>query len=366
MHQHLERAINQGRNDCLETWPADLTGGKLLIKNGNKQLNFAWHRCNFTSEALRGSWESGWVVSFLFLMPFFFAWGSAVKCKIWNLHSDLPRVGAKGTKRRDTRRRKAQHLTAARSSHCTCQRCWSPEAPPACLASLWPIHPHFKVDVTTPPWPPPPSPPLCCAFKQVCGSSDVTSPWQMAPHWDVGRRIYGRGWMLLLNLRRCTALPPSSVTSSIFFPSLSLSPLPFSFCCFIPFPCLLLSPVHSCPTASLCPSSYSLLLPFPSFAHAPVPPLLITPPYSRPSSRIVSRRIKRMDKITQTVQRMKKQTKKNPKKNDFTFLTLCVHFVPTTCTALHQDIPTSVFTPTKSRTVLLTTVCKYRVERYYC
>ena len=120
--------------------------------------------------------------------------------------------------------------------------------------------------------------------------------------------------MLLLNLRRCTALPPSSVTSSIFFPSLSLSPLPFSFCCFIPFPCLLLSPVHSCPTASLCPSSYSLLLPFPSFAHAPVPPLLITPPYSRPSSRIVSRRIKRMDKITQTVQRMKKKKTKNKKK----------------------------------------------------
>ena len=161
---------------------------------------------------------------FFFWCHFFFAWGSAVKCKIWNLHSDLPRVGAKGTKRRDTRRRKAQHLTAARSSHCTCQRCRSPEAPPACLASLWPIHPHFKVDVTTPPWPSPPSPPLCCAFKQVWGSSDVTSPWQMAPHWDVGRRIYGRGWMLLLNLRRCTALPPPPLSLLPFFFPHSHSP----------------------------------------------------------------------------------------------------------------------------------------------
>lgn len=44
-----------------------------------------------------------------------------------------------------------QHLTADHSSYCTCQQSRSPDTSPVSLASLPPIHPHFKVNVTSPP-----------------------------------------------------------------------------------------------------------------------------------------------------------------------------------------------------------------------
>lgn len=84
------------------------------------------------------------------------------------------------------------------------------------------------------------------------GSLDVTSRWQMVPHWDVGRRIYGRGRMLILNLRRCTVLPPSAISPFCH----SWSPR-LSVCCFV---CSLVFVCPLCPITSLCPSSYSLPL----------------------------------------------------------------------------------------------------------
>lgn len=147
------------------------------------------------------------------------------------------------------------------------------------------------------------------------------------------------------------ASPPPSVTSSNFFP-LSRSPLPFSFRCFVPSPCR--------PTRSSSPHHFSPSI-FLSFARSPIPPLLITPPYSRPCSGIVSQCIKRMDKITP----------QREKKNDFTFLKRATYIV---CTFRSDNLhciasgyPHICVYACKSRACLVaTTVCKYRVERYYC
>lgn len=62
----------------------------------------------------------------------------------------------------------------------------------------------------------------------------------MAPHWDIGRRIYGRGQMLILNLRRCAVLHPLPhllfAALSLLLPLSAVSYLFLSSChCTMPF-----------------------------------------------------------------------------------------------------------------------------------
>lgn len=126
---------------------------------------------------------------------------------------------------------------------------WNPDIFPVSQVPLWPTHPPFKVDVATFPALSPPFSVLLFWKRRVgeWESLDVTSRWQMAPHWDIGRRIYGRGQMLILNLRRCAVLHPLPHLLSV---ALSLLP-PLSAASY-----LFLSPCHcTMPFSTLTPSS---------------------------------------------------------------------------------------------------------------
>lgn len=242
-------------------------------------FEFAWYRCDFTSKALHLPGKLVFHVGHdsMILKPFKrdVVLGSAVKQDLKSSQKPLELVKEGKGK---TCTSGSQHLSADQSSYCTCQQCRRPDASPVSLASLWPIHPHFKVNATTPTYFPP-SPLMCWVFKQNRSMRekwpDATGLWWMVPHWGVGKRIYGEGRMLLLNLRKGSVhlfcMLPLSFWNSHFL---------FSFLCFAHFlsafvlplclPDLLLSR-HLSPLVAF-------LFPFPCFAILHLL-LLFTPPY---------------------------------------------------------------------------------------
>lgn len=141
---------------------------------------------------------------------------------------------------------------------------------------------------------------LCVVFLSraaVWGSLDVTSPWQMVPHWDVGRRIYGRGRMLLLNLWRCTVLP-SPVISSLFVTLVllpSLSAVLYPFLGFLSFSFIL--PPSLLSVRLLCFATSRSLLVLLFFCLLLLPHTAVVCLYGG----IVSQRMQRMGNITATL-----------------------------------------------------------------
>lgn len=256
-----------------------------IVANNSGVCRSAWfklaqHRRDFTSKALEVPGQLNFSVCHdfsKFLKPFqlYVALGSAGKCKIWKSPQKLLGGGWRKRAKGRTCTSGNQHLTSDQSSYCTWQQCRSPDTSPVSLASLWPIHPHFKVNVTTPPWFPP-SLPLCCVFKQGCSVRELGCNESMTDGASLRRRqedLWQGQDAAIKSLEMYCASFPCHI-----FPFCHSCSASLSFCCFVPFSWLSVFLFHSSAVTSLCPSSLPRYFPF--FARSPFLLPVITPTYS--------------------------------------------------------------------------------------
>lgn len=221
-------------------------GGNYLSKNGYKQLRnlqdcliqiclaqVRFHLKGFASASAVNFLCVSCFSKFLKPLQLDVVLGSTVKSKTINLHINCRRASRRGQRQKVHQWKQTSkcwselilYMSAAQEPwHFSCQSSFT-LTHPASFEIQCDNSSIVSLSV------------LCFKAGLECEEwLDETRLWQMVPHWDVGRRIYCKGRMLLLNLRRCTVLPfYLPFFHCLFVILLSVSSLSFCFLS-LPFP----------------------------------------------------------------------------------------------------------------------------------